>query len=94
MTTKNKEVEYAKKDQIDSELKASEAKVRVSMFIDGDLLLHIREIAKENNSKYQTLINQSLRELFLGEKRMIKIEDFEELRHRIEILEAALKRQA
>lgn len=87
-------IEYGKKDAIAGDLQAQEAKVRINMFIDGDLLLEIRAQAKRHNTKYQTLINQSLRKLFLGDDQSVDVEEFKELRHRVDILEAALKKPA
>lgn len=79
---------------IEGELKTEEAKVRINMFIDGDLLIKIREEAKNRNTKYQTLINQSLREFFLNEQNIVNVDEFKELKHRVELLEALLKKQA
>lgn len=92
--SKIKDLEYAEKDTIDGTLKAQEAKVRINMFIDGDLLLKIREVAKQHNTKYQTLINQSLRKLFLDDSLTVDVKDFKDLQHRVEILESSLKKQA
>ncbi len=92
--TKTKDIEYGENDAIAGTLKAQEAKVRINMFIDGDLLLEIRAQAQRQNTKYQTLINQSLRKLFLDDDQSVDVKDFKELRHRVEMLEASLKRQA
>ena len=92
--SKTKDIEYGEKDAIDGVLKAQEAKVRINMFIDGDLLLKIRELAKQHNTKYQTLINQSLRKLFLDDSPIVDAKDFKDLQHRVEILEVTLKKQA
>ena len=92
--SKTKDIEYGEKDAIDGVLKTQEAKVRINMFIDGDLLLKIRELAKQHNTKYQTLINQSLRKLFLDDNPIVDAKDFKDLQHRVEILEVTLKKQA
>lgn len=42
------------------------AKVRISIMLDGDLLLACKKRAAAEGTKYQTLINQVLREVVLG----------------------------
>ena len=44
-------------------------KIRISMFVDGDVLEAAKKSAKQRGDiGYQTLINQKLRELFLDEE--------------------------
>jgi DNA phosphorothioation-dependent restriction protein DptG len=47
-------------------------KVSVTTRIDADVVLALKEMALKDNSKYQTLINEFLREAVLGEKRSKK----------------------
>lgn len=52
-------------------------KDRITMNLDHDLLAHIKGIAESNEVKYQSLINQTLRTIFLeSEKgRLSALED-------------------
>lgn len=76
------------------EFEAKYAKERISIWIDEDVLDEFRKIAKDNNKKYQTLINEVLRNYALApknknlEKILAKIESAtKELRHIKSILE-------
>lgn len=61
------EINYAKEDKVLGDLDYKDAKVKVSMFLDGDLLLAVKSEAKKTGQKYQSLINKTLREIFLNE---------------------------
>ena len=55
-------IKLAKKNTLSpDEFEAKYAKERISIWLDEDLLDEIRKIAKENDKKYQTLINEILR---------------------------------
>jgi uncharacterized protein (DUF4415 family) len=55
-------IKYSKKSIIASdEFDAKYAKERISIWIDEDVVDEFRKIAKENNKKYQTLMNEVLR---------------------------------
>ena len=55
-------IKLAKKNAIaPDEFESKYAKERISIWLDEDLLDEIRKIAKDNNKKYQTLINDILR---------------------------------
>jgi len=86
------EIKHAKKDKLDdSYLLPENAKVRVNMFVDGDVLKVVREEALKQKTKYQTLINQTLRQVFCGKDSPLKIrEKVDELTKRIEHLEEEL----
>ena len=86
--TKDK-INYAKEDKIPGDLDYKEAKVKVSMFLDGDLLLAVKSEAKRTGQKYQSLINKTLREVFLKEVTKVNPDDYLELKKRVEILEQA-----
>lgn len=43
-------------------------KVRVNCWIDGEVILELRKKAKQQRTKYQTLLNAALRQSVLGEK--------------------------
>ncbi len=82
-------IKLAKKSVIASdEFDSKYAKERISIWIDEDVLDEFRKIAKDNNKKYQTLINEVLRNYALTpknknlEKILVKIENAtKELRH-------------
>lgn len=70
------------------EFDAKYAKERISIWIDEDVLDEFRKIAKDNKKKYQTLINEVLRNYAFApknkslEKILLKIESAtKELRH-------------
>jgi DNA phosphorothioation-dependent restriction protein DptG len=44
-------------------------KVKTSIRLDADIVLALKKLALKDNSKYQTLINEFLREAVLGEKK-------------------------
>lgn len=85
-----KELQYGKKNIIEDDLPAESAKVKVTIYLDGDLLLEVRRRAKKSGKKYQTLINASLREQFLGDKTSVDPEEFKELSERVSLLEKAV----
>ena len=45
------------------EMAAQATKVKVTFNLDSDLLIKLKSIAKERSSKYQTLLNNLLREV-------------------------------
>lgn len=68
-----------------SEEEFRNAKVRITTYLDEDVLRLLRRFAREAGSKYQTVLNQILRERLLGEKKGIL--------SRIEKLERAVFRK-
>ncbi len=85
--SKRKEV-----DIIESELDFKKAKVKISMWIDGDLLEAIREeTRKETGSSkgYQTFLHQKLREMFLNRDRWDAAK-IQEIERRLALLEKAV----
>ena len=85
----NKQINYGEKDVVTEELDISKAKVKVSMFLDGDLLAEIKEQAKISGVKYQTFINQTLRQIFMDESTRFDSKDYSDLKKRVTILEQA-----
>ena len=85
-----KKMNYSQNDLIKEDLIYGDAKVKVSMFLDGDLLQQVKAIAKKRNTKYQTLINQSLREVFLGNSASVDPDEFQKLRQKVEFLETLI----
>lgn len=57
----------------DDAFEPKNVKARITTFIDMDLLDAIRKQAALQNKGYQTLINEKLRDLFMGER--AKLED-------------------
>lgn len=55
-----------------------QAKVRVTTFLDSDVLEALKETAKKSGTRYQTLLNQLLRASLIGGERTI-IERLERL---------------
>ena len=88
--TKKSELRYGKKDLIDGDIPPQEAKVKVTIYLDGDLLLEIRRQAKKRGKKYQTFINESLRQQFLNDGETIDPEEFHKLAERVSLLEKAV----
>ena len=65
-----------------SKSELEQIKVRITTHLDQDVLDSIRELAEESGSKYQTILNQILRDYLFGKK--------EGLIARIEKLEQAV----
>ncbi len=87
---KRNEVRYGKNDLVDNDLSPQEAKLKVTIYLDGDLLLEVRRQAKRAGKKYQTLINESLRDVFLAQRARIDPQEFQRLMERVAILEKAV----
>ena len=90
----NKQINYGEKDVVTEELDISKAKVKVSMFLDGDLLAEIKEQAKISGVKYQTFINQTLRQIFMDESTRFDSKDYSDLKKRVTILEQAFLKKS
>lgn len=61
--TKDAKVKVSKKDVLsDDEFEPKNVKERITIFIDQDILDEFRSKAKNTKKKYQTLINDTLRE--------------------------------
>lgn len=78
--TKKKDIQYGDVEvDLPSTWNSSETKVRITTFLDEDLLVKIKEEAKAQGKKYQSLLNERLREVFMGEEsletRLKKLEE-------------------
>ena len=62
MSTKNRKIRYGKVDVSPEEFEPKNVKERITIFIDQDVLDLFRIKAEKTGLKYQTLINQALRE--------------------------------
>jgi hypothetical protein len=67
MITKSDKVSLGDVDLTQDEIDIQGAKIRVTMMIDYDLVRAYKELAKKKGSKYQTLMNQKLREALVQE---------------------------
>ena len=65
----NKKIVYSKNDKLaDNEFDKKNTKVRITTFIDIDLIEKLKEEAALSGKKYQTLLNEKLREILLEEE--------------------------
>ena len=46
-----------------------QAKVRVTTFLDKEVLENLRKLAQDSGSKYQSILNQILRDYLFGQKK-------------------------
>jgi uncharacterized protein (DUF4415 family) len=87
-------IKLSKKDTLaPDEFDTKYAKEKISIWLDEDVVDEFRKIAKKNNTKYQTLINEVLRNFAFApknrniEKALAKIESAtKELRQMKELL--------
>ena len=54
----------------EEEISLSNAKVNIHIRLDADVLNYFKEKAKQEGGKYQTLINQHLRESILKQRKL------------------------
>lgn len=80
-----KKIKYGHEDYGPDEFDPRFSKVRITTFVDLDILDEIRRLAKKKGEKYQTLLNKLLRESVFPEKKT-----FKDLEERILILERAV----
>ena len=80
-TLKKKRTEVTAED-----LDNKNMKIRVNCWIDGEVILELRKKAKQQRTKYQTLLNEFLRQAVLGEK--------PELEERVKRLESLVLKKA
>ncbi len=53
-------------------LKASDlrnAKIRITTYLDKDILENLRQVAEDSGSKYQTVLNHILKDYLFGQKK-------------------------
>jgi hypothetical protein len=65
-----KKIKYGTKDVLPSgKFDPKKSKVRISLFVDGDLLMEFKEAAKHSqHGEYQTLMREKLRESVFGKR--------------------------
>ncbi len=63
-------IRYGKKDLLSpGDLDPKNAKVRISLFVDGDVLMAFKDAAKNtSHGEYQTLMREKLREAMFGKR--------------------------
>lgn len=74
----DKKIKYGKKDLLGSDtFNPKTAKERITIWLDEEVLDIFREKAKEESTKYQTLINQVLRQSAFKPSLVERIEQLE-----------------
>lgn len=63
-------IKYGKKDVLPpGDFDPKKSKVRISLFVDGDVLMAFKEAAKKTtHGEYQTLMREKLREAIFGKQ--------------------------
>jgi len=61
MSIKNKNIRYGDVELTDDEYRGKSIKQRITMFVDQDVLLEYKKLARKSGDKYQSLINRTLR---------------------------------
>ena len=62
-SSKAARIKYGKMDLLnEGDLDPKNHKVRITSFIDGDILVELKARAEQQGTKYQTLLNQLLRQ--------------------------------
>lgn len=61
MNTKNKDIKFGTVELDPDEFLPHNVKVRVTTFIDDDVLSELKAIAEKKKTKYQTLLNSVLK---------------------------------
>lgn len=65
---KTEKQKYSEKDKLSSdEFEKKNVKIRITTFIDLDILEKLKEEAALSGKKYQTLLNEKLREFMIEE---------------------------
>ena len=82
-TKKNHDIVLGDVAATKDEMNLKDAKIRITMMVDLDVIKGFKDLAEKSGSKYQTLINQKLREALVNEnskntlsERLRKLERF------------------
>lgn len=67
-TKANKKITYGSVELDKEEFDPKNTKIRVTTFIDLDVVLELKKRAKRSRTKYQSLLNQILRDSVFGPK--------------------------
>jgi hypothetical protein len=77
MSSDRSKIKYGAIDLDDSYLDPKSHKVRITTFVDGDILLWLKDEAKKSGKGYQTLLNDTLRGAMEGGSVVERIETLE-----------------
>jgi uncharacterized protein (DUF4415 family) len=87
---KTEKEKYSENDKLSSdEFEKKNVKIRITTFIDLDILVKLKEEAALSGKKYQTLLNEKLRE-FMIEEDSIKSK-LSDMNKRLSIVEKRIK---
>jgi len=93
MTIK-RDIQFGAHDILDEQVFApKQVKVRITTFIDEDILLKLKSYAKQSGTKYQTALNALLRSFFDKPDRASKVQGLSEARVR-RIVQEEIKKRA
>ena len=93
MTTK-RDIQYGTSDVLDEDIfDPKNVKVRITTFVDQDVLIKLKDYAKKRGGKYQTVLNSLLRAFFdnPGKKSGVKVLSEERVRR---IVQEELRKRA
>ena len=92
MTTK-RDIKYGTKDILDEDaFNPRKVKVRITTFVDEDVLMMLKDYAKKRGNKYQSVLNALLRAFFDKPTRGSKVQGLSEERVRGIVQEELRKR--
>ena len=64
MNGKKNNIKFGNLELDDQEFESKNVKVRITTYIDEDILLALKKLAKQRGDKYQSLLNSILRSYF------------------------------
>jgi hypothetical protein len=89
-----RDIEYGTHDILSADVfSPKKLKVRITTFVDEDILYKLKEYAKKRGTKYQTVLNSLLRHFFDKPERGAKVRGLFEERVR-RIVQEELKKRA
>ena len=91
--TSKRDIQYGTKDILDDDaFNPRKVKVRITTFVDEDVLMMLKDYAKKRGSKYQSVLNALLRTFFDKPERGAKVNGLSEERVRRIVQEELRKR--
>jgi hypothetical protein len=92
MTTKNN-IQYGTRDLLEEDaFNPKKVKVRITTFVDEDVLMMLKNYAKKRGTKYQSVLNALLRSFFEKPAKGTKVHGLSEERVRRIVQEELRKR--
>lgn len=70
----NKKIQYGNVELEEGFEDPKNHKLKITMWIDGDILLELKKRATKSKGRYQTLMNEILREYLFNEKSSQRLE--------------------